>query len=185
MIQEKNDKGRLEKEKSTIYSHTLHYRYRWKPSMMILQALLIFFLLFVAERYFNATSQHLLYSFGYFIIIWILQGISFFLYCFVSSLPMCWHIDGFLSPWGGWRTKLPLSISNYQQIEWMFFSIGTAVSLLVTAWWSVQYGFLMLSYHITLSIPRIVTVLRIQKWKNEKKSYVIKYERQGIGLYST
>lgn len=127
----------------------------------------------------------------YYTIVWLSRaslaatGIFFFLYCFISSLSMRWHIDAFLSPWGGWRTKLPLSISDYQQIEWMFFFFGNAAGLLVMAWWGLQHGFLMLVLHITLSIPRLLTVLRVQKWKKEQKGFVVKHEKQGIGLYST
>ncbi|CEH27763.1 hypothetical protein AM501_18100 [Aneurinibacillus migulanus] len=185
MRSEKIHKGKLEKQNTTIYNHTLHYRYRWKLPMIVIQVFIIFALLFLAEQYLQVTNQNIIQSFGYLVLLWLLQGFSFFLYCFISSLSMCWHIDAFLSPWGGWRTKLPLSISDYQQIEWMFFFFGNAVGLLVMAWWGLQHGFLILVLHITLSIPRLFTVLRVQKWKKERKGFVVKHEKQGIGLYST
>jgi hypothetical protein len=185
IMMKKNVKEKLEKESSTIYSYTLHYRYRWKLPMILFQLLTLIGLFIFAETYLTATNQTIIESLGYLVILWLLQGISFFLYCTASSLSMRWHIDAFLSPWGGWRTKFPLSISDYQQIEWTFFFIGISAGLMTAAWWGLSYGFLMLSFHLILSIPRIITVLRVQKWKKEKKPYIIKHERQGIGLYST
>jgi hypothetical protein len=185
MKAERTHREKLRTQNSTIYSHTLHYRYRWNSSMILIQSVIMFVFFFLAKKYLQTTNQNVIQSLGYLIILWLLQGISFFLYCFVSSLSMRWHIDSFLSPWGGWRTKLPLSISDYQQIEWMFFFFGTAVGLIATAWWGPQHGILMLGFHITLSIPRLFTVLRVQKWKKKNEDYVIKHERQGIGLYST
>lgn len=182
---EKINKGKIENKNSTIYSHTLHYRYRWNLFTIFIQLTMMLSFFYFAQNYLHATDQNILQSFGYLAILWVLQGISFFLYCFLSSISMSWHIDAFFSPWGGWKTKLPLSISDYQQIEWMFFFLGIASGIALAAWSKPLHGLLMLAFHITLSIPRLFTVLRIQKWKKENKSYVVKHERQGIGLYST
>jgi hypothetical protein len=185
MKPEKELKQTLKKQDLSIYNYTLHYRYRWKISTIVIQTIILFVFFMVAKTYLQASEKDILQSPGYLVTLWVLQGFSFFLYCFVSSLSMRWHIDAFLSPWGGWRTKLPLSISDYQQIEWMFFSLGLAAGMLTAAWWKVPSGFLMLSLHVTLSIPRLFTVLRVQKWKKQQRRYIVKHERQGIGLYST
>jgi hypothetical protein len=184
VAEKKTKKGQANKN-ATIYSYTLHYRYRWGLPMISLQLLMLVGLFVVAKQYFYATNTTILNSLGHLVILWILQGFSFFLYCYTSSLPFRWHIDALLSPWGGWRTKNHLSISDYQQIEWLFFCFGIGAGLLAAAWWQPAYGFLLLSFHLTLSIPRIVTIFRVQKWKQARNHYIIKHERQGVGLYST
>ncbi|MBN6187363.1 hypothetical protein JQN58_10340 [Aneurinibacillus sp. BA2021] len=181
----KKQTRKSENQNSTIYNHTLHYRYRWNIRMILVQLLILLGFFLLAEKYFAADEQSMMRSLGFLVILWLMQGISFFLYCFVSSLSMRWHIDAFFSPWGGWRTKLPIEISDYQQIEWVFFFFGLAAGIALAAWSEPLYGLLLLAFHITLSIPRLFTVFRVQKWKKAKKHYVIKHERQGIGLYST
>ncbi|WP_146226656.1 hypothetical protein [Aneurinibacillus soli] len=177
-------KGKIE-ENATIYSYTLHYRYRWKISMIVMQLMLlvVFAIGFLYTAAFEWTK--LMSVIGQLALLWILQGLSFGVYCFVSSYSLRWHIDALLSPWGGWRTKNPLSITDYQQNEWLFFSLGIAVSLFVGAWWGLLYGYCMGVFHVVCSIPRLITVFQLQKWKQTGRTYIIKHERLGIGLYST
>ncbi|WCN37812.1 hypothetical protein [Aneurinibacillus uraniidurans] len=177
-------KGKVE-ENATIYSYTLHYRYRWKIPMIIMQLVLLalFSIGFLYTARFEATQ--LVSVLGQLALLWMLQGFSFWLYCFTSSYSLRWHIDAFLSPWGGWRTKQPLSIIDYQQNEWLFFSLGIAISLFIGAWWGLLYGYYMGVFHVVCSIPRLLTVFQLQKWKQTSRPYIIKHEPLGIGLYST
>lgn len=179
-----NKKGKMKKD-ATIYSYTLHYRYRWKFPTIFIQLMLLTVLI-AGFVYMTALEvSKLADAIGQLALLWMLQGVSFWIYCFASSYSLRWHIDALLSPWGGWRTKHPFAITDYQQNEWLFFSLGIAVSLLIGAWLGLLYGYCFGAFHIVCSIPRLITVFQLQKWKRANGSYVIKHEPFGIGLYST
>ncbi|WP_027415738.1 hypothetical protein [Aneurinibacillus terranovensis] len=184
MKQKKAPKEKLDKN-NTFYTYTLYYRYRWKLPMIGLQLILFASSFLFAQRYLHISKESIIHSFGLIPVLWLIQGASFSTFCFTSSLSPRWHIDALLSPWGGWRTSSFLSISNYQQAECMFFVVGIASGLFAAAWWGLITGFFMLSFHLILSIPRIITIFRVQKWKKSPQHYIIKHERLGIGLFST
>jgi hypothetical protein len=183
-MSEKNSNKRKLDKNHTIYSHTLYYRYRWGFIMIGIQAILLACSFLFAQQQLRATNNIMFNSLGFIPILWLLQGLSFFTFCFAAALSPRWHIDAFVSPWGGWRTNNFLSIPLYQQLEWSFFLIGIAASLFTAAWVGLVYGFFMFGFHFILSIPRILTIFRLQKWKKANAPLAIKHERLGIGLYS-
>ncbi|WCK54607.1 hypothetical protein PP175_00660 [Aneurinibacillus sp. Ricciae_BoGa-3] len=181
-MREKNS-SKLDKN-HTVYSHTLFYRYRWGFIMIGIQAVVLASSFLFAKQQLGATNTMMFHSLGFIPILWLLQGLSFFTFCYAAALSPRWHIDALVSPWGGWRTHNFLSIHHYQQLEWSFFMFGIAGSLFTAAWVGMVYGFFMFSFHFALSIPRILTIFRLQKWKKANSQLVIKHEHLGIGLYS-